>query len=137
MCWSVPAATHTIFAENLLGIGFNSLRINVLSQYVNFFQGLLVHNSREVALVANLVGRDLNSTTGRNLTGIRAETSLNPWSGASSQVKSTLKNQVKHDEKDNWRLFLLEKYLLERQEKIENLETTDEISQLIDSLCTT
>ena len=133
----MPAATHTIFAENLLGIGFTSLRINVLSRYVNFFQGLLVHNSREVALVANLVGRDLNSTTGRNLTGIRAETSLNPWSDASSQVKSTLKNQVKHDEKDNWRLFLLEKYLLERQEKIENLETTDEISQLIDSLCTT
>ena len=79
----------------------------------------------------------MNSTTGRNLTGIKNETTLNLWSDTSFQVKATYKSQIKHDEKDDWRLFLLERYLIQRQDKIENLEDTKEISQLIDSLCTT
>ena len=126
MCWSVPESTHTLFIDNLLGAGFTSLRINVISRYVNFFQGLLNHRSREISLIANIIGQDIGSVTGRNLNGIRLETSLNPWSVSSFEVKSTLKSQIKYDEKDDWKLFLLEMYLLQRQEKEENMKNTED-----------
>ena len=106
LCWSVPESTHTMFVENLLGSGFTSLRVNVMSRYVKFFQSLLNHQSNEIALIANLIGRDMESTTGRNLRGINTETGLNPWLASSFQVKAVLNSQVTCDEKERWKLSL-------------------------------
>ena len=122
LCWDVPEATHTLFVEHLLGEEFTSLRVNVLSRYVKFFQSLVCHSSREVALVANLVGRDIESTTGRD---------------TSSHIKNAYKSQVVLDQRDSWKIHLLKTYLEKRQLLKEQLKPTDEIEDLVDSLCTT
>ena len=96
-----------------------------------------MHSSKEISLIANVVGRDQQSTTGRNLRGIQTETGLNPWLASSFQVKSTLTSQVSYDEKDAWKLSLLENYLIRRQELEEKLQCTEDISDLIYSLCST
>ena len=44
LCWDVPESTHILFVEHLLGVEFTSLRVNVLSRYVKFFQSLLHHS---------------------------------------------------------------------------------------------
>ena len=137
LCWLVPVSTHTMLVENLLGAGFTSLRVNVMSRYVKFFQSLLSHQSKEISLIANIVGRDLESTTGKNLRGIGMETGLNLWLASSFQVKSTLNSLVKCEETDRWKLSLLENYLLRRQERDEMLKCTKDITELIDSLCST
>ena len=137
LCWDVPEATHTLFVEHLLGEEFTSLRVNVLSRYVKFFQSLVCHSSREVALVANLVGRDIESTTGRNLRCISTDTGLNPWRATSSHIKNAYKSQVVLDQRDSWKIHLLKTYLEKRQLLKEQLKPTDEIEDLVDSLCTT
>ena len=137
LCWSVPESTHTMFVENLLGEGFTSLRVNVMSRYVKFFQSLLGHQSKEISLIANIVGRDMGSTTGKNLRGIGKETGLNPWLASSFQVKSALNSLVTCKENDQWKLSLLENYLLRRQEMEEMLKCTEDITELINSLCST
>ena len=53
-CWSVPLSTHKVFIKYLLSEDFSSVRVNILSRYVNFFQSLLRHNSPEVVKVANI-----------------------------------------------------------------------------------
>ena len=97
LCWKVPDSMHTLFVEHLLGAGFNTLRVNVKSQYVKFFQSLLQHKSKEVALLSNIVGRDLQSTTGKNLRCIMDQTGLNPWIASSSKVKEIYNSQITLD----------------------------------------
>ena len=84
--------------------------------------------------MANICGRDLESSTGQNLAGIRRETGINPWSASSMMVKSFY-NDSQCEERDLWRINLLRKYLDTRLEMEKNLEDTKEITKLIDSLC--
>ena len=91
--------------------------------------------SKEVALVASVVSHDVRSTTGKNLYLIREETGLNPFTARPAQVRDRLKIAAV-PEQDTWRLGLLESYLSERRKLTSNLEDTDEITGLIDSLCT-
>ena len=137
LCWDVPESTHTLFVEHLLGVEFTSLRVNVLSRYVKFFQSLVRHSSKEVALIANLVGRDIESTTGRNLRCISTDTGLNPWRDTSSQIKNEYESRIVLDERDSWKIHLLKNYLARRQFLKEQFKPTDEIDDLVDSLCST
>ena len=137
LCWDLPESTHTLFVDHLLCEGFSSMRVNVLSRYVKFFQGLLSHSSKEVSLVANLVGRDIESFTGRNLRCIQEDTELNPWVATSLQVQSKYKSKVTLDQRDSWRDYLLKNYLDRRQFLRKQLKPTEEIDDLIESLCST
>ena len=114
-----------------------SLR-NHLSSYANCrwirFGGLLSSRSTEVALVANIVAHDLGSTTGRNLSFVRRETGLNPWVAAPASVRVQVP-KAEIPAQDLWRVDLLRKYLVKRQEMESALEDTKEITSLIDSLC--
>ena len=109
-------------------------RRQVLSRYVKFFRGLLSSRSKEVALVASVVSRDVRSTTGRNLWLIEEEPHLNPFTARPAEVRDRLKLAAV-PEQDIWRLGLLETYLSERRTLETNLEDTEQITGLIDSLC--
>ena len=69
-----------------LAADFVSIRTKILGTYVKFFKTLLTSKSPEVALVANLMSRDIRSTTGRNLARLKQETGLNPWVASPFQV---------------------------------------------------
>ena len=107
-----------------------STRRQVLSRYVKFLRGLLSSRSKEVALVASVV----RSTTWRNLWLIQEETELNPFTARPAEVRDRLKLAAV-PEQDTWRLGLLETYLSKRRTLETNLEDTELITRLIDSLC--
>ena len=117
LAWNCPRSTHTYFVTCQLAADFVSIRTKILSCYVKFFKSLLNSKSPEVALVANLMGHDVRSTTGGNLYRLSKETGLNPWISTSSMVKMALQQtDVMVPEEDRWRLPFLEKLLVQRQE---------------------
>ena len=137
LCWDVPRATHKYFVPNLLTAGHTSIRTNLVGRYVNFYRSLVKSQSEEVALVANIAGRDKSSTTGINLANIQAETGLNPWTASSREVRLKLsEGEVQVPPTDLWRIPLLQKLLAQRHDMQVNCEKTDELNKLIDSLCT-
>ena len=134
LVWEVPRASHTYFVDNLLAENFVSTRGQILSRYVKYVKGLLSSPSREVALVANIVARDMSSVTGRNLTLLREMTGLNPWTATPAQVREKIEPAAT-PEQDTWRLGLLAQYLETRRKMNTELQDTKEITSLIDSLC--
>ena len=136
LAWNCPRSTHTYFVTCQLAADFVSIRTKILASYVKFFKSLLNSKSPEVALVANLMGHDVGSTTGSNLYRLRQETGLNPWMASPTLVKMALeKNDVMVPDEDGWRLPLLEKLLLQRCEMRSQLQNTSAIQGMIDSLC--
>ena len=88
--------------------------------------------------MAYFVGRDLRTTTGRNLRLIAEESGLNPWISSSSQVKKALSEQVSDiPEEDTWRIPYLELLLEQRQVAHYGGYEDEEsrLSELINSLC--
>ena len=92
--------------------------------------------STEVRILANIVGRDVRSTTGKNLWNIKAETGLDVWECSQQEIKKYL-NGVQTDVplRDQWRPAFLAKLLMERGEKMYQGEEVEELTELIDSLC--
>ena len=138
LAWHVPRQTHTYFVDHLLSSGISNVKTDILAQYVGFFRSLRCSPSQEVRILANMMGRDMQSCTGHNLAYLREETGLDPWSCNSRQVRLAL---VKEDKlavvprQDQWRLPYLAKLLVERGERYYQCEDTDWLTELIDALC--
>jgi hypothetical protein len=89
-----------------------------------------------VSVLANIVARDIRTTTGSNLSLIRDLTALDPWCCTSSQVKKVLGDiPAEVPAQDEWRLGYLGKLLEQRGEFHYELRDTAELTELIDSLC--
>ena len=134
LCWNVPRATHTYLVNHLLAINHFSFREQLLVRYVKFFGKLKNSKSAPVKILANIVARDIRSTTGKNLHLIEEESGLDPWTSSEQSIRESLARQPVPPE-DEWRLPLLCKYLMTRREMEALLENTDNITDLIDSLC--
>lgn len=134
LAWQVPWSTHTYLVNNVLGVNHPSIEEQLIVRYVNFFKKLRTSKSDKIQLLANIVARDIRSTTGKNLNTIEARTGLDPWSNSANLVKESLVRQPVPDE-DLWRVPLLVQYLEERTMLEVNMEQTDLITDLIDSLC--
>ena len=106
----------------------------MVGRFVNFFKSLLLSKSPEVKMMANIAGRCARSTTGKNLLNIQIETSLDPWNTPAWKVHAAVeKSPVPVNEK--WRLQYLMKLIEARQEMKATSENTDDVTTLIDSLC--
>ena len=105
-----------------------------MGQYLGFFKKLLVSESSEIRLLANIVGRDAGSVTGSNLINLEEEFGLDPWVSSSSQLAEVYSGYEIPTE-DGWRLPLLVKLLDQKREMAVMNEKTKTISELIDSLC--
>ena len=90
LAWNVPRATHTYFLDHLLGVGFCHTRVDLLTRYSKFFARLLKSASSEVTILANILRRDVRSTTGKNLWNLSVETGLDIWTVALGLVKAKL-----------------------------------------------
>ena len=67
LAWRVPLQTHTNIVENILCVGFQSMRQQVFSRFQTFTQKLSRAPSREIRFLFNLVKADCRSVTGRNI----------------------------------------------------------------------
>ena len=87
--------------------------------------------------MANLVSRDVQTTTGANLRLIERETGLSAWSTGQTKLKDALvQNEIAPvEERETWRIPLLNKLLMRKQELIYLGEDIEDISGLINSLC--
>ena len=136
LCYSVPRSSHRYFVSNLLASEVYSIRTNLLSRYVNFFRSCLQSKSPEVSLMAHLAGHDRSSVTGSNLNKIAKETGMNPWNASAYEIQKVLhENENPTPPMDLWRLPLLEKLLKQRRILEYELEDVTEISEIINSLC--
>ena len=134
LTWDVPRSTHTYLVDNLLAAGFFSVKQQLAGRFVNFFHSLMKSLSPEVKIVASMVARCARSTTGKNLMNIERETRLDPWTVQAWRVR----NQVKRAEVpngDGWRVHYLAKLLEARKEMDIKCQNVEDITPLIESLC--
>ena len=134
IAWKVPRGCRTYFIHNLLASENIPVKFRIMSRYVKFFQQLRQSRSREICVAANIVARDVQSTTGYNLAMIQRETNLCPWSVAPSMIMSAFQ-PVQPPNEDKWRIPYLEKLLVERNELETNVQDTKWIDTLIESIC--
>ena len=139
LTWNVPRATRTYLVQKVLAAGLSSARVDILARYANFFRSLRVSPCQEVSVMANIVGRDVRSTTGSNLKLLEELTGLNPWIFGSARIKEDLMKEetAPTPVEDEWRLPYLASLLAKRQQLdyMGEEELAKEITGLIDSLC--
>ena len=140
LAWQVPRATRSYLAKHVLCGGLTSVRVDLLSKFVGFFHGLRSSPCPEVSFMACLVGRDIRTTTARNLRLVSRESGLNPWVESSSTIKKVLSKQEDNLDipaGDEWRLPYLS-LLLEQRQAAHFYAMEDEeqrLSGLVDSHC--
>ena len=134
--WGVPRATHTYIMDNLLGSQFFTVKQQLLGRYVSFVQQLLKSSSPEVCVVGNMVTRCARSNTGKNLVNIQRECKTDPLTTKSWRIRAdTPRTGVPALE--GWRLQYLRKLIFARMDMDTQCKDIEEISTLIDTLCTT
>ena len=136
LCWGIPRATHIYFIDNFLAKDFRSFSTTIKTRYMKFFRSLRKSKIEEVRVLSELVGRDMGSTTRKNIAMLERETGLNLWSDLPvkfSQKLAALKTQI--PKQDVWRLEFLSKLLRERYHLSKQLFDTKYVSSLINSLC--
>ena len=121
LTFEVPRSTITYLVEGFLAKDFVSLRNQILGRYPSFFQKLLKSPSKEIRLLANIVGRDPRSTTYKNLQHLKNLSSLDPWDFSSQSIKIQLPVK-KVPENQKWRLGLMAKLMEIRENKFVNAE---------------
>ena len=112
------------------------MRTDILARYVKYLTSLRSSPSMEVVVLANLVARDVRTTTGVNLHHVREVTGLDPWQCSPNDVKAVMAERlVQLPDQDRWRLLYLSRLLEERGERFYSMEDTTELTELIGSLC--
>ena len=138
LTWGCPRATRTFLLQKVLSCGMSSARTDIMSRYAKFFRGLRNSVSMEVRVLSNLVSRDLQSTTAKNLRLLNHESSQDPWEGSPLKIREGLMNSetVEVHQQDQWRipylLSLLKQYQEARYMVLD--KEMDNLQGLIDSL---
>ena len=139
LAWGVPRGTRSYLVQQVLAPGIPSARADILARYGGFYRGLRKSPSREVAVMANIAGRDLRSTTGRNLAYLTESTGLDPWVFGSDRLKLELSKTetVPVPPVDQWRISYLRDLLEQRQmlHYMGDKEGKESVNILVDSLC--
>ena len=102
-----------------------------MGRFPKFIKSLLDSPSLEVAVIARVVIRDATTTTGKNVLNVKLVVST-PLSKRQEMFSS-----VKVPVPDSWKFYLLEKYLKLRKDLQLKCEDTENIDDLISSLCST
>ena len=136
LTFEVPRSTFTYLVEGYLAKDFVSLRNQILGRYPSFFQKLLKSPSKEIRLLANIVGRDPKSTTYKNIQHVKNLSSLDPWDFSSQSIKIQLPVK-KVPDNQKWRLGLMANLMEIREDKFVNAEDASRICAMLDSLCST
>ena len=106
IAWGCPLQTRSYFVQQILSCGFTSARTDLLTRFVKFFHSLRFSASFEVRFFSRLISRNVQSTTGKNLSYIADLTKMNPWSASLSAIGDALvqNETVEVPPEDKWRL---------------------------------
>ena len=121
----------------MLSSGIPSIRQQVLIRYIKLHRSLLSSPSKEVAVVARIVGSDASTNTGSNILNIKIETKLSPGASPMSQFFDVVHKPMEVPHESRWRIPLLERYIAIRESQEVACEDTEYIESLIASLCST
>ena len=132
----LPLNTFTYLVEGHLSRGMTPLRNLVLGRYASFYQRMAWGPSREVAMMAELAGKDARTTTSANLRHISSITSLDCAREDWGKVKMALPVR-EVPEKEVWRLGLLDSLLKKRGVLVREGKDTKTVVAMLSSLCTT
>ena len=139
LAWGIHRGTRSYLVQQVLAPGITSAKVDILARFGGFFRSLRMSPSHEVAVMANLVGRDVRSTTGKNLALLRDSSGLDPWVFGGARLKEELdKNLTKGiSPQDQWRVRYLGSLLEQRQVKhyMGDKDGALQTQELIDSLC--
>ena len=137
LTWDCPRETRRYLLQQVLSCDLITAKTDIMVRYSKFFKSLRSSTSREVATLAYLVSRDVQSTTGANLRLIEQEAGLSVWNASQEKLKDAIqqKERVPVDDREQWRIPFLSKLLGRRQELSYLGEDIEEISDLINSLC--
>ena len=115
----------------------DSARTDILVRYGKFLTSLKNSPSKEVAMMANLVSRDVRTTTGANLKLIQEASGLPIWGTSQEKLREALRVEeaVMVLKCDKWRVPYLSKLLEHCQELYYRGEDVKENDDLINSLC--
>ena len=87
LTWGCPRGTKTFLLQQVLSCGMTSAHTDILGRYGNFFRGLRSSVSHEVRVLSNLVTRDLQSTTGKNIMTLMSSSGGDPWIVSPQKLK--------------------------------------------------
>ena len=137
LAWGLPRQCHNYFLSLLSG-GTVSARKDVIGRYASFVKKLKVSSCPEVAVLCNIVSRDMRSQTGRNVKFVQDECGgLCVLSSSLNEIRTNIDdNFAKVPDVDTWRVAYLAKLLEERRKMFYNGCCVEEISSLIESLST-
>ena len=132
-----PRDTRTYLVQQVLSCSQSTARTDILTRYSKFFNSLRPSTSKEVATMANIASRDIQTTTGRNLRLVERASGLSAWGAGGDKLKEAIKTleTVQVELVNKWRVPLLDKLLSQRQELVYCGEDTEVISDQINSLC--
>lgn len=139
LAWNCPRATRSYLVQDVLACGYTSAKADILARYGKFFKGLRTSPCWEVTVLANLVARDVRSSTGRNIKYVGESSGRDPWHSGTAGLRAGVEKTEKVEvaDVDRWRVKYLGTLLAQRQEchylGQEDLE--EEVQVLIDSLC--
>ena len=138
LAWGLPQQTRTYFLQQLLSCGFSSAKVDILTCFVKFFQGLKSSACYEVQVLSRLLSRDMLSVTGKNLRLVQEMTKLNPCTASKAKIRAALEvyELVVVPPLDQWRLPYLTSLLSQRGEAYYAAmeEEEERLTELIDSL---
>ena len=85
--------------------GLYSARTDILGRYSKFVKSLKSSPSDEIRILVNIVGRDVQSNTGRNLKFLEHACGVDPWSESTGAVKRAINDRelVEVPTEDAWR----------------------------------
>ena len=134
--WGLDRATYTARVR-WLASPHSSLREDLLSRWVKYFQSCVSSRSPEVCTIARIAAGDLRITTGSN-NRLISDLGLDPFTTTTAEVREKIQeSKPQETEEQMARLGLLLELLQRRGEDFYKGEEKDgEINELIDFLCT-
>ena len=133
--WRVPRPTHRVYAR-WLGSGFSSIRQDLLSRWVKFYQSLVAGPSPEVATIARVAAGDMRTTTAKNNRLIYDLTGLDARVATAAQVRMELRRRKPAlTDVESRTAGLIGLALQVRQAMYMEGLSTDDITTEIDNMC--
>ena len=133
----VPRSTFTYLVEGFLGKDHTSLRNQILSRYPSFYRKLKMSPSKEVRMLVNMISSDPRSTTCQNLRYLRKVIKLeDPEQFSSWRIKEELPKQDV-PQAEQWRLGLMTRLMHMKQNLYMEVQDSQKITAMLDSLCST
>ena len=121
LVWNVPRSTFTFLVDRVLCKDMPSVRFSLFKRFRSFHRSLSQSVANEVRVLAAIVGNDIRSTTGLNMSKLAIETN--------EMICSSIPTG------EDWRVAFLSRLLDERNDNCTIDGNNTNLQELIDQVC--